>query len=47
MEMGKKEGLDDTLISRVMGRSLHLPVKVKAVARALREDIGERFGKEG
>ena len=47
MEMGKKEGLDDRLSSRAMERSLHLPAKVRAVARPLGEDIRERFGKEG
>lgn len=47
MVMGKKEGLDDRLSIREMERSLHLPVKAKAVARTLREDIREKFGKEG
>lgn len=47
IEMGKKEGLDDRLSSRVMERSLHLPVKVRTAASPLREDIRERFGKEG
>lgn len=35
MEMGK-EGLDDRLSSTAMERSLHLPAKVRAVARTLK-----------
>lgn len=42
----KKRGLNDRLSSRAMEASLHLPLKVRAMARPLREDIRERFAEE-
>lgn len=45
--MGKKEDLDDRLSIGEMEMSFHLPAKARAVAKPLREDIRERFGKEG
>ena len=47
VETGKKKCLDERFGSRVIDRSLYLPVQVRAVSIPLREDIKERFGKEG